>query len=59
MEGNQSDIAQAFGIACPKTCNVLTRTRQTCQPRKTETVDDGNIVRAMKKTPKATVSEVT
>lgn len=37
---------------------VRQHTRQTGQPRKTKTVDDRNIVRAMRKTPKRKVSDI-
>ena len=61
-------IAQAMGIACTTTWNVLKKKEtagvlsnrhRTGRPRKTTAVDDRNIVRAVKKNPKTSVSDIT
>ena len=61
-------IAQALGAANTTIWNVLKKKEttglltarfQTAWPRKTTAVDDRNIVRAVKKNPKTTVSNIT
>jgi len=58
-------IAQTLAIASTTIWNVLKKKettgvlrRQTGRPRKTSAVDDRNIVRAVKKDPKTTVSDI-
>lgn len=61
-------IGQTLGIASTtiwnvlkkkETTGVLSNRRPTGRPRKTTVVDDRNIVRAVKKTPKTSVSDIT
>lgn len=60
-------IGQTLGIASTtiwnvlkkkETTGVLSNRRPTGRPRKTTVVDDRNIVRAVKKTPKTSVSDI-
>lgn len=42
-----------------ETTGVLRNTQQTAWPRKTTAIDDRNVVRAVKNTPKTSVSHIT